>query len=313
MRVFYGLDSIPDHWGPTAVTIGKFDGVHEGHRAIIRELERLAGSAPEPLKMVVVTFDRHPLSVLDPDRVPAPLTSTEQKLELLSHTPIDACVVLEFTPELASTEPETFVCDILGEALDARIVLVGADFRFGKNSRGDVDLLEQLGQQHGFNVVVLSDVVRAHSRASSTRVRELLQAGLIREASHVLGYNPFMRGSVVHGAKRGRELGFPTANLAEDAAGCAPEDGVYAGWLHDGDVRYPAAISVGNNPTFEDVHRKQVEAYVLDKTLDLYEHIVDVEFVDRIRGQITFDGVEGLIAQMHRDVEDVRRILEQQA
>ncbi|MFM6973791.1 MAG: bifunctional riboflavin kinase/FAD synthetase [Agromyces sp.] len=309
MRVFHGARSVPTDFGPSAVAIGKFDGVHAGHRVVLDELQARARDASPSLSTVAVTFDRHPLAVLDPASCPEPLTGASQKLELLGETGIDACVVVEFTPEFAATEPEQFVRDVLVDALQARLVLVGADFRFGVDGRGGVGLLHELGQQFGFELVVISDVLRSHSRASSTRVRELLTSGEVADAAEVLGHLPAIRGEVVHGAARGRELGFPTANLSAESEGFVPADGVYAGWLWDGGVRYPAAISVGNNPTFEGVPQRQVEAYVIDETLDLYGHVVDVEFAHRIRGMAAFDSIDALIAQMTDDVRQATRLL----
>lgn len=311
MRIFHRIEQIPDAVRPSAIAIGKFDGVHAGHRAIIAELERQVQRADAGLHTVAVTFDQNPLAVLAPERCPLPLSGPSQKLDLLAQTGLDACVVLPFTAEFAATEPEDFVREVLVDALGAKLVLVGADFRFGAGGRGSVGLLAELGEQYGFELVVVSDVVRAEARASSTRVRELLDAGEVAEAATVLGHLPAMRGTVVHGAARGRELGFPTANLEPQSEGFVPADGVYAGWLWDGGVRYPAAISVGDNPTFAGVPQRQVEAHVIDETLDLYDHVVDLEFAHRIRGGLaTFDGVDALVAQIADDVAVARRLLE---
>ena len=213
---------------------------------------------------------------------------------------------------LADLEPEDFVRDVLVGPLDARLLLVGDDFRFGRRGRGDVALLRALGEQRGFGVQLQDRVVNGARRISSTWIRELLDAGAIEEAGQLLGRAPEVRGIVVHGAHRGRELGYPTANLAQQSDGLIPADGVYAGRLVDhtaaGRVAYPAAISVGSNPTFTGVPPRQVEAYVLDATLDLYGHTVDIEFTHRIRGQVAYTGVEPLIAQMGLDVQRVRAL-----
>lgn len=309
MRVFDGVASVPTPFGPSAVAIGKFDGVHAGHSAVIAELERRAAEHSHQLSRVIVTFDRNPLAVLDPDRSPEPLTGGSQKLDLLGQTGVDACVVLAFTPEFAATEPADFVREVLVDALDAKMVLVGADFKFGVAGSGGVGLLAELGQRYGFEVVVLDDVIRGEARASSTRIRELLAEGDVAHATEILGHHPAVRGEVVHGAARGRELGFPTANLTPDCEGYIPADGIYAGWLVDAGVRYPAAISVGNNPTFEGVPQRQVEAHVIDRTIDLYDHVVDVEFAQRIRGMVAFDSLDALIAQITDDVATAKREL----
>lgn len=308
MRVFDGVDVVPHGFGPSAISIGKFDGVHLGHRAVIAKLRTIAER--DHLQAVAVTFDRNPLALLAPEKCPESLVSVPQKLRLLATTGVDAALVLHFDRELASLPPEKFVRDILVGSLNARSVLVGADFRFGSRGAGDVAMLTDLGSQHGFAVEVVSDVRPAGDRrVSSTWIRELLAEGDVRRAGELLGHTPTVRGLVVHGAARGRELGFPTANLSPESEGLIPADGVYAGWLTDGGVRYPAAISVGNNPTFEGVRRKQVEAYVLDRELDLYDHVVDVEFVDRIRGMVAFTSIDDLIVQMRRDVDDVRELV----
>jgi len=308
MRLFRGVDDVPDEFGPSAVTIGKFDGVHSGHRAVIAELCRAAGA--EGLESVAITFDRHPFALHRPDAVPAALVGLEQKLELLEGTGVGATLVLRYDEKLASLTPEQFVRDVLVEALRARVVLVGSDFRFGAGNAGDVGTLRELGERHGFRVHLIDDVLVGDGRrVSSTWIRGMLEEGDVAEASRLLGHVPTVRGVVVHGAKRGHELGFPTANLSADCEGYIPADGVYAGWLVDGDERFPAAISVGDNPTFEGVPQKQVEAHVLDRDLDLYGHTVEIEFVQRIRGMVAFSGVGPLIAQMGEDVEQVRRIL----
>jgi len=244
---------------------------------------------------------------------PRTLVSTEQKVELLAETGVDATLVLEFNLALAILDPEEFVLEVLVNGLHARHVLVGRDFRFGRHGAGDVDLLRDLGFRFGFAVDLIDDVKPDNTRrVSSTWIRELLAEGDVSAATALLGHLPTMRGVVVHGAARGRELGFPTANLAPDAEGLTPADGVYAGWLTDAGVRYPAAISVGNNPTFEGVNRKQVEAYVLDQPFEhfnIYDHRIDLAFVQHIRGMVAYEGIEPLIAQMRTDVLNVRDIL----
>jgi len=309
MRVFHGVEAVPADWPVSAVTVGKFDGVHAGHRAVIAALEELAGQ--HDAATVVVTFDRHPMALVAPEKCPPTLVSLEQKIDLLAGTGVDATVVLRFDEALATLTPVDFVEQILVDALHARLVLVGQDFRFGHRGAGDVALLQELGGRFGFDVRLIDDVMPDQQRrVSSTWIRELLADGDVEAATRLLGHEPEVRGMVVHGAARGRELGYPTANLSPESQGLIPADGVYAGWLTDAGVRYPAAISVGNNPTFEGVPQKQVEAYVLDEDIDLYDHVVDVAFVERIRGMTAFTGIDPLIAQIADDVERVRRILE---
>jgi riboflavin kinase/FMN adenylyltransferase len=308
MKVLDGIDAVPADWPASAVSIGKFDGVHAGHRAVIAELKTLAER--EGLAAVVVTFDRHPLALLNPAACPAELVSVEQKLDLLAETGIDATLVLSFDRSLSSLPPEDFVRDILVNTLHARHVMVGRDFRFGAKGAGNADLLTELGRQYGFDVRLIDDVMPlGERRVSSTWIRELLSAGDVTAAARLLGHTPTVRGVVVHGAARGRELGYPTANLSPDSEGLIPADGVYAGWLTDNGVRYPAAISIGNNPTFDGVAHKQVEAYVLDEEIDLYDHVVEVSFVEHIRGMVAFTGIDPLIKQIEDDVVKTRAIL----
>ena len=308
MRTFYGIEEVPADWPASAISIGKFDGVHAGHRAVIDELKALAKR--DGLASVVVTFDRNPLAVLAPKDCPKSLVGTEQKLDLLAETGIDATVVIAFTREFASLPPEEFIESILVGSLHATHVMVGSDFRFGAKGAGDVHLLQQLGRTYGYTVHIIDDVKPDSThRVSSTWIRELLSAGDVAAARELLGHLPTVRGVVVHGAARGRELGYPTANLSPQSEGLIPEDGVYAGWLTDAGIRYPAAISVGNNPTFEGVPHKQVEAYVLDEDIDLYGHVVDVSFVERIRGMVAFTGIAPLIEQIADDVDKVRAVL----
>ncbi|QEA29245.1 MULTISPECIES: bifunctional riboflavin kinase/FAD synthetase [Microbacterium] len=313
MIVFRSPEEIPDGFGPSAVAIGKFDGVHAGHRAVIARLNEAA--AARGSRAVVVTFDRNPLAILRPDRCPENVVTVERKLELLGEMGIDATLVLTFDEELAARSAHDFVTDILVGALEVSTVLVGEDFRFGNRGAGTPDLLRVLGPEHGFSVEVVDDVYLPGSarRVSSSWIRELLMEGDVATATTVLGRYPDVRGEVVHGLKRGRELGFPTANLSTIVDAFVPADGVYAGWLvdHDTGIRHPSAISVGTNPTFDDVLVRQVEAHVLGETgLDLYGHDVSVEFVERLRGMVAFEGIEKLMEQMAADVTDAARALD---
>ncbi|MFN8080404.1 MAG: bifunctional riboflavin kinase/FAD synthetase [Kineosporiaceae bacterium] len=314
----------------TVVTIGNFDGVHRGHQAVLRQI--VAEAHRREALAVAITFDPHPVAVLHPERAPATLTGLDHKLELLAATGLDAVLVLTFTRELAGWSPEHFVQVALVDALHVRAVVVGRDMRFGHKNSGDVTTLRTLGKQLGFEVLLLDDLgfgadapgegstARADGegaegvrRWSSTWVRELLAGGDVARAAEVLGRPHRVSGEVVHGDHRGRLLGYPTANLSQDAVGLVPADGVYAGWLvlleAPGEPRLPAAISVGTNPTF-DGHQRRVEAYVLDRDdLDLYGQQVGVEFVRLLRPTLRFDGVEALIVQMRQDVEECRQTL----
>ncbi|MBF0672839.1 MAG: bifunctional riboflavin kinase/FAD synthetase [Salinibacterium sp.] len=308
MECFRSLDEVPAGFGPSAVTIGKFDGVHAGHRAVIGALLTMAEA--QGLVPTVVTFDRHPLAHLDPPRAPEALISTEQKLERLEGAGVQATLIVTFDEAFAAQTPEEFVENILVGALAARLVFVGSDFRYGHRGEGNVETLRQAGEAHGFEVRLVDDVRAAEGRrASSTWIREALAAGNVRKATEVLGMPPTVRSVVVPGEKRGRELGFPTANLRPRPEGFIPADGVYAGWLTVDGTTYPAAISIGNNPTFEGVPERQVEAYVLDEDMDLYGRTVELTFTERLRGMVKYTTVEALIDQLRHDVADTRRVL----
>jgi riboflavin kinase/FMN adenylyltransferase len=308
VQAYFSLADVPSGFGPSAVTIGKFDGVHAGHRAVIGRLNEI--SRARQLASVVVTFDRNPLRLLHPERCPPDLVSVAQKLELLAETGVDYSLVLTFDHALSDLPAEQFVASILVETLKATVVLVGADFRFGANGVGTVETLAALGAIHGFEVVVVDDVApHGERRVSSTWVRELIAEGRVAEAASLLGGLPTVRGTVVHGLKRGRELGYPTANLSKEHEGYIPADGVYAAWLSVDATRYPAAVSIGNNPTFGDVDGRQVEAHVIDETLDLYDRTIELSFVERIRGMRKFSGADALADQMGRDEDSIRKVL----
>ncbi len=301
------LSAIPADFGPSVVTIGNFDGVHLGHRTLI---ERVVHRAREVgAQSVAVTFEPHPIAVLYPERAPALVSSLGERLHLMQEVGLDAALVLPFTRELAAMSPREFVQRVYVEALHAQAVVVGRDTRFGARNEGDVNTLRELGGEFGFDVEVVADVGKGH-RYSSSEVRELITGGEVDVAARLLGRLHTVTGMVVHGAERGRGLGYPTANLAADSDGLVPADGVYAGWLtRASGVRLPAAISVGSNPTFDGTERT-VEAYVLDRTdLDLYDEIVSVQFQQRLRGNVKFDSVEDLVVQMRADVDRTRDLL----
>ena len=318
MIVFHDPSEVPAGFGPSVVAIGKFDGVHSGHRALLDRAR--VDAATGDARVVAVTFDRNPLAILRPELCPEDLIGLHQKVQLLAETGIDAALVLRFDAELANLTAPEFVQRVLVGALGVRTVMVGADFRFGRGAAGNPEVLRELGREWGFDVDVVDDVraIGAGRRVSSTWIRELLAEGDVETAAKLLGRPASMWGEVEHGLKRGRELGFPTANLASDHEGFVPADGVYAGWLIDegsadglrSGVRYPAAISIGVNPHFGDVPVRLVEAYVLDETdLDLYGHRVEVQFVRRIRGMAAFEGIDALVAQITDDVRRVRAAL----
>ena len=316
MHFFHGLEEIPAGFGPSAVTVGKFDGVHRGHRDVIRQLRERAEA--ERLVSTVLTFDRNPLTVVRPAaQVPPALVSLDQKRELLAGTGVDATLMLAFTPEVAAWSPQEFAEDVLAGALGARLVLAGRDFRFGARAAGTLADLRSLGERLGFEVAVIDDLLLDDGgtprRASATWVRELLLSGRVREAAAVLGRPPVIRGRVVHGEQRGRRLGFPTANLDPALEGLLPADGVYAAWALVDGLRYGAAVSIGNNPTFEGVPAHQVEAHLLDAHLDLYDRVIELQLIEYIRPMNRFDGEDSLVVQLRADAERIRGILAAEA
>ena len=295
-----------------AVTIGAYDGVHLGHQAVLRELRGRAAAAG--LSTALVTFDRHPATVVRPESAPKLLTDLDQKLEVLAATgDVDTVVVVTFDAARSQEEPEEFVREVLVDGLQARIVVVGEDFHFGRRRRGNVELLRQLGARLGFEVVGLElvQVPGVPGVVSSTAIRAAVAAGDVAGASRLLG-RPFeLRGVVASGDRRGRELGFPTANVRTDAQLLLPGEGVYAGWYErpSGEV-HPAAIGVGRRPTFGDGTPAPVlEAYLLDFEGDLYGEAARVRFVRRLRDDVRFPSVEELVAQMGRDVDAARLVL----
>ncbi len=313
------LTAVEPGFGPSVVTIGNFDGVHRGHAAVLGRVVDLARA--RSAAAVAVTFDPHPLQVLHPERAPQLLTALEHRLDLLAATGLDAVLVMPFTRELAAWSPERFVRDVFVRALGAAVVVVGHDVRFGAGNSGDLSTMQELGRRHGFEVVVLEDLGDAPGAAqaprwSSTAVREAVAAGDVARAAAVLGHPHRVTSTVVHGDHRGRELGYPTANLDTGSEeGMVPADGVYAGWLlRPSGQRLAAAVSIGTNPTFDGL-RRQVEAHCLadqpglEGGLDLYGERVSLDFVARLRPTRRFEGVPALVEQMDRDVAECRRLL----
>jgi riboflavin kinase / FMN adenylyltransferase len=307
-QLWAGTDAVPAGVGPTVVTVGVFDGVHRGHQLVVGRAAEVAALRGVPC--VAVTFDPNPAEVVGQAELVPRLCSLEHRVALLGAAGADTVWVLDFTPELSQLTPEDFV-ELLVTRLRPLAVVVGGDFRFGHKAAGDVDTLRRLGPGHGYETVSVPPTGRAGDRAwSSSAVRALVEAGDVEGAADVLGRPFAVEGVVVHGDHRGRDLGYPTANLRTDPRLALPADGVYAGWLVRGaGERLPAAVSVGTNPTFDGVDRR-VEAYALDRDdLDLYGEPVMVELVRRLRGMERFDSVERLTTQMADDVLAARRVL----
>lgn len=323
--MFYWRDlhDVPEDFGPAVLTLGNFDGVHRGHQRVLQQV--LEAARARDAAAVVVSFDPHPSQVHRPDSAPELIMGLEDRVDTLARTGIDALLMMHYTLELAASTPEEFVERVFVRALRAKAVVIGHDVRFGRGNSGDIDTMRELGRTLGFEVITIDDFGAGYPvdateddgdrRCSSTWVREALETGDVATAGRVLGRHHRMRGEVVHGAARGRELGYPTANLAASAEGYIPADGIYAGWLVDeAGNRWPAAVSVGSNPTFDGVDR-QVEAHVLNRPpervqdFDLYGQQVVVEFVERLRGQVTYRGPAALIEQMELDVARARTLL----
>ena len=317
MRVVTDLIGYTPAPNGAVVTIGAYDGVHLGHQAVLRLVRELATAREH--EAVCLTFDRHPAEIVRPESAPRVLTELDQKLELLEETGfLDTTCVLTFDEQRSREPAEEFVRDVLVDGLGARLVVVGVDFHFGHKRHGNVRLLEQMGAELGFEVLGLGLVpVEGDPQGlpySSTAIRDLLAAGDVAGAARMLGRPPRpheVRGVVERGDQRGRELGFPTANVAVRPRVCLPKDGIYVGTFVDQDgVEHPAALSLGYRPTFyERQDTPLLEAHLLDFDGDLYDQKVKVRFVDRLRGEEKFDSVEALVEQMHRDVEATRQAL----
>jgi len=309
VALWRSLGEVPDDVGPTVVTVGNFDGVHRGHRTV---LQRAREEADERgIRLVAVTFDPHPMAVLRPEHAPSMLTSVETRAELLTDAGVDDVLALPFDRSVADWDPQAFVDRVLVDALRAEAVVVGANFRFGHRAAGDVATLVEAGAAVGFSAVGVP-LEGGPQVWSSTYVRTCLSMGDVAGAAEALGRPFAVRGVVVLGDKRGRDLGFPTANVPIDPAAAAPADGVYAGWLRrlDDGTSYPAAISVGTNPTFDGHRERRVEGYVLDRDdLELYGVEVEIAFVERLRGMLRFDSIEALVEAIHDDVARTREIL----
>lgn len=317
MQVIHGPGEYPTDIGAGAVTIGAYDGVHLGHRAVIAQVRELA--ARRGLATVVITFDRHPATVVRPESAPKLLCDLPQRLELLAAAGVDATYVIEFDAQRAEETAESFVNDVLVEALHAKVVVVGEDFHFGHKRGGNVSLLREMGDRLGFTVegleLVGPDGQPAGATApnvSSTAIRKLLAEGDVETAAVLLGRPHEVRGVVEPGDKRGRDLGFPTANVALPAEIQLPADGIYAGWFERGDGTVLAtAMNLGHRPTFYDRPEglALLECHLLDFSGDIYGEDVKVRFVKRLRGEERFDSVDALVAQMGIDVDQVRDIL----
>lgn len=305
-----GMHALEAPEGGASVTIGTFDGVHLGHRGLI--MRTIEDAVQRGSTSVAITWDRHPAATLRPDKMPPLLSSAERKIELLEQTGIDAVVVLPFDDEFSHLPPEGFIEKVLADGLGTRSIFVGHDWRFGHKATGDVQLLRDKAERFGFDVHGVELQTVAGEPVTSSRIRRAVAGGDVELARALLG-RPFdLDGQVVRGAARGKDLGFPTANLDIDPVLARPPLGVYAGVAHVAGLTKPAAISVGVNPTFGGEVGKSpvsVEAFLLDFTQEIYDEVVRLEFWFRLRDEARFDSIDDLIAQMNLDVEETRRLI----
>jgi len=288
------------------VVIGVFDGVHKGHQQLLNRAKEIADGRP----IVALTFDPHPTTVFAPDKAPTMLTTLADRVELLKIHNADQVAVMKFNEKFAAMSPDDFVSTVLVNQLHASTVIVGKNFTYGHKAAGNVDSLIKSGLQHNFTVD--AHQLKADTEViSSSRIRKLVVEGKVEEARELLSRPHRLDGVVVHGEKRGREIGYPTANLGKIEGQTIPADGVYAGWLTVGINFWPAAISIGTNPTFEGERGRQVEAYALDQEgLELYDKNASIEFGWYLRPTLKFDGLDELLVQMKKDCEKARELTE---
>jgi riboflavin kinase/FMN adenylyltransferase len=290
----------------TVVVIGVFDGVHKGHQALLNRAKEIADGRT----IVALTFDPHPRAVFAPESVPPMLTTLADRVELLKIHNADQVAVMKFNEQFAAMSPEKFVEDILVKQLHVSTVIVGKNFTYGSKAAGTVETLTKDGEKHGFTVDV-QELAGGAEAISSSRIRNLVLEGKVEQARELLSRPHRLDGIVIHGEKRGREIGYPTANLGKIDGQTIPADGIYAGWLTVGINFWPAAISIGTNPTFEGERGRQVEAYALDQQgLDLYDKAASIEFGWFLRPTLKFNGLEELLVQMKKDCDEARRLTE---
>ncbi|MEW1638748.1 bifunctional riboflavin kinase/FAD synthetase [Streptomyces sp. NPDC093801] len=310
MQRWRGLEDIPQDWGRSVVTIGSYDGVHRGHQLIIGRAVAKARALGVP--SVVVTFSPHPSEVVRPGSHPPILAPYDRRAELMAGLGVDALLILPFTAEFSQLSPADFIVKVLVDKLHARAVIEGPNFRFGHRAAGNVDFLRELGSTYDYEVEVVDLVERGEAGGgvpfSSTLARTLVAEGDMEGAAEILGRPHRIEGVVVRGAQRGRELGYPTANVETAPHTAIPADGVYAGWLTADGERMPAAISVGTNVQF-DATERTVEAYAIDRVgLDLYGEQVSVEFLAYVRGMAKFESLDGLLEAIADDVKRARAL-----
>lgn len=289
------------------VVIGVFDGVHKGHQELLTRAKAIADGR----EIIALTFDPHPTTVFAPDRAPSMLTTLPDRVELLKIHGADQVAVMKFNEKFAAMSAEDFVKNVLVDQLHASTVIVGKNFTYGHKAAGNVDSLIKSALTYNFTVDAQELNSNNGEVISSSRIRTLIHEGNVEDARLLLGRPHRLDGVVVHGEKRGRQIGYPTANLGNIDGQTIPADGVYAGWLTVGINFWPAAISIGTNPTFQGERGRQVEAYALDQEgLELYDKNASIEFGWRLRPTLKFDGLEPLLAQMKIDCNQARKLTE---
>ncbi len=306
MQIWHGLDKITEQFPACTLAIGMFDGVHVGHQALIRAA--VADARKHKRAAAVLTFDRHPMELIAPERAPGYLSTLPQREQLFRGLGVDHLVIARFDQRFRDLSPETFLRFVVKAVMAADAVFVGFDFRFGCEHAGDVAYLKESSKRLDLEVNVLDPIQVDGEKASSSRIRALLKDGQLNAALSVLGHSYVLRGIVVEGQKLGRKLGFPTANIAFERIQVIPKEGIYATWVDVGERRYKGACSIGLRPTVDGKNRT-VEVYLLDFEGDLYGKTLDVAFMARLRDEAKYDSLEALVEQIGRDVEEVRSIL----
>lgn len=307
MEVVRGLESVRKFDKPTVVTIGVYDGVHLGHLSIIKRCieraEKIRGAS------VVITFEPMPLALLAPDEAPQRITTLSQKVAYMEQLGIDVLLVARFDERFAAMSPSEFIDVVLSEKLNAKVVVVGSDFRFGRNRSGDVEFLRRYLSPKGVEVEAVEQVEIDGLPVSSTRIRKLLDSGNIEAAAKLLGRYPVVEGTVVAGRRRGKKLGFATANVDVENSGAVPKSGVYAGFALIDAEKLPAVIDIGTSPTFRDVKKVEFHAHIIGFERDIYGKKIDVELIKKLREEVPFESTDELRTQIKRDIEEAVRLL----
>jgi riboflavin kinase/FMN adenylyltransferase len=308
MQIFRGIESIHNIEGDTAVTIGVFDGVHIGHQTIIKMAMDFADIING--KSVVITFEPHPIAVVNPERTPALLTATDLKAEYIEELGVDYLLIIPFTESFASMEPENFVDNVLFKKLHAKYVVIGEDFSFGKGRRGNTEFLNKYGQPKGLNVVVVPHIKKDSVVVSSTEVRARIAQGDIKGVTELTGRFPRFRGKVTHGYGRGSSvIGVPTANVETLYGEMLPRAGVYTGYAWVDHESLPCVIDVGVSPTFGDVAKTEIQVHIIGFKKDIYGKRIDIDLTDRLRDEKSFSGIDELKSQIRQDIEKAKEML----